>query len=294
MPSPSSSFESASSVGMSERSGIFRRRDIVGGLMRHMYKPAPYVAERILWRRDAPRDPSKQAVERLVRRGDVAADIGAHIGLFTARFRSLVGGHGHVHAFEPLPANVAGLRSMARMARETITVHPVALSDTNGTAVLRLPPLDGQAYQALATLEANHGDLPATVQEIEVPTRRLDDVLVDTARLDFVKCDVEGHEDSVFAGGREVMAEHAPNVLVELEYRHRGRDFAETIDWLESLGLEGFGVYPDGLRPVSQFDLERDQLPWIESQRDRAKLPKGYIYDFVFARPGHDLGALMA
>jgi FkbM family methyltransferase len=279
---------------MSERSGIFRRRDIVGGLVHRLYKPAPYVAERILWRRDARREPSKQAVERLVRRGDVAADIGAQLGMFTARFRSLVGGRGHVHAFEPFPAHEAGLRSMARMARGTITVHPVALSATNGTAVLRLPVLDGQACEALATLEADHGHLPATVQEIEVPTRRLDDVLGDTARLDFVKCDVEGHEDSVFDGGREVMAEHAPNVLVELGYRHRGRDFAETIDWLESLGLEGFGVYPEGLRPVSQFDLERDQLPWIEYGRDRDILPKGYVYDFVFARPGHDLGYLMA
>jgi FkbM family methyltransferase len=279
---------------MSERSGIFRRRDITGGLASRLYKPAPYVAERILWRRDAPREPSKQAVERLVQRGDVAADIGAQLGLFTARFRSLVGRRGHVHAFEPLPAHEAALRSMARMARGTITVHPVALSDTNGTAVLRLPLLDGQAHQGMATLEPDHGDLPAQVQEIKVPTRRLDDMLGSTARLDFVKCDVEGHEDSVFAGGREVIAEHAPNVLVELEYRHRGRDFAETIDWLESVGLEGFAVYPEGLRPVSQFDLERDQLQWIEHGRERDILPRGYIYDFVFARPGHDLDALMA
>jgi hypothetical protein len=74
----------------------------------------------------------------------------------------------------------------------------------------------------------------------------------------------------------------------------RGRDFAETINWPESLGLEGFGLCPEGLRPVSQFDLERDQLPWIEHGRARDILPKGYIYDFVFARPGHYLGARMA
>jgi FkbM family methyltransferase len=235
------SLESAARV--SERSGILRLRDIAGGLARRVHKQTPYVVKRILWRRDAPCEPSKHAVERLVRRGDVAADIGAQFGLVTARFRSLVGRRGHVHAFEPFPRTgpLCGRWRGWRAGRSSSTRRALRHERRGGPppAAARRPGAPGRGNP-----EADHGDRWTTAQEIEAPTRRLEDVLGDTARLDFVKCDVESDEDRVVAGGREVMAEHAPNVHVELDYRHprtrlRGDD---------QLARE---PRPRGLRPLS-------------------------------------------
>src|SRR3982074_3219529 len=53
-------------------------------------------------------------VPQLLRRGDIAIDIGGHIGFFTMQMAALVGDRGKVYAFEPYDANAELLeRSIA-------------------------------------------------------------------------------------------------------------------------------------------------------------------------------------
>lgn len=48
--------------------------------------------------------------EKLVKRGDIVFDIGAHVGFYTLLASELVGKNGKVLAFEPLPRNLSYLK----------------------------------------------------------------------------------------------------------------------------------------------------------------------------------------
>lgn len=89
----------------------------------------PALLQRRTW--DAP---TTRLLERLVRPGDRLLDIGANIGYFTVYGAALVGGTGHVHAFEPNPRTHAVLARNVRMNdfSHVCTLHATALGDRAG------------------------------------------------------------------------------------------------------------------------------------------------------------------
>ena len=169
--------------------------DLVGGIIARLDRRSPIWADRLRWRRTRRDDLALRVVDALVSRGDVVVDVGASRGLFSSRMHDLVGRRGAVHAFEPNPAHHQRLQAVADDG--TVTVHPAALSDHEGTATLHVPLIDGRAYTGLASLEQRSHPSARTVI---VPTLRLDDVLGPDESLSFIKCDVEGHEDAVQEG----------------------------------------------------------------------------------------------
>ena len=84
------------------------------------------------------RDAYEQAEIRcalsVLRAGDVALDIGAHIGFFTMQLARAVGETGHVYAFEPLESNASLLaRSIAENGfGSRVTLERQAASDRDG------------------------------------------------------------------------------------------------------------------------------------------------------------------
>jgi FkbM family methyltransferase len=228
-------------------------------------------------------------VDRLVSRGALVLDIGAMRGSFAARMLDLVGRSGQVHAFEPNPAHHDHLRTFPGQGAQMI-LHPVALSDHSGTAVLHVPSGGGLVSAGLASLESR-GAFAA--HNVEVPVRRLADEVTTPRPIGFVKCDVEGHEDSVIEGGRSLLERDLPPLLIEIEQRHRGQDPGLAFSTLEGMGYEGWALFPSGLRPLADFDLERDQLRWLEQDWPDGIAPAGYVHNFLFVRPRSDLSGLL-
>jgi len=77
----------------------------------------------------------RKAFERVVERGTVVFDIGAHVGFYTLLAAALVGPQGTVIAFEPLPRNLRYLRSHIALNRvANVSVVEAAVADTGGTA----------------------------------------------------------------------------------------------------------------------------------------------------------------
>jgi FkbM family methyltransferase len=222
-------------------------------------------------------DKSLEQVDARVQSGDVLADIGAAWGMFTARFAELAGPSGRVHAFEPNPSYDRFLDPIAQQA--TVTLHRVALSDRPGSTELHVPVVDGKPLPALGSVaappEREHRSLA-----IEMTT--LDDALgADAERVAFVKCDVEGHELAVLRGAANTFENARPALLVELEYRHAGDQMRETLDLLAAWGYDGQAIGRNGPFPLTDFDLERDQLAYLEDGV-QAEMPDGYVNDFLF------------
>jgi len=248
--------------------------------------------QRLRWWRHRRHDLAMRAVEMIVGRGQVVADIGANHGLFTVRLLDLVGRRGTVHAFEPHPGLVDRLRRLADAPN--YHVHQVALSDRTGYADLKVPVAGDRHWDAMGSLEGDVGTMPADIAIMTVRIARLDEVICDVPALDFVKCDVEGHEDRVLDGATELLSRFRPNILIELEHRHRGLDPRATIEKLSALGLRGWGVYADRLRPAEEFDVERDQLCYLPYARHDGLMPPGYVNNFLFTRPEVNVRVLAA
>lgn len=184
-------------------------------------------------------------LSRLVRRGDVAIDVGANFGWFAVRLARLVGPAGQVHAFEPVPFihELARENLALNGLAEAVILNCTALGAAEGTLVLRsfagLPhghttaaPLDrADAVEHLCLL---------TTLDAYCRTQQL-------AQVDLLKVDVEGFERDVFEGGRETLTrEDAPLVAFELNAEClpvRGLTPQQVLDPLLACGYELFAEY---------------------------------------------------
>lgn len=226
---------------------------------------------------------------RFVKRGDVVVDVGANRGVYTYRLEQLVGRHGSVHAFEPVPTNVRILERLFDR-RRNVMVHPVALSDHPGLSEIYVPLYDGHQVDALASLV-----LPKVQHEsVLVRLLTLDDVMLHVGRpVSFIKCDVEGAELSVLRGSEALLKRYHPTVLIEIEQRHQANDISLTFDYLHDLGYAGYFIDACALRPINEFDVHEHQLNFLGEDFVPYGVPKGYISDFVFVS-GHSATSVLA
>ena len=207
-------------------------------------------------------------------------DIGAHRGVYTWLMSRLVGSGGHVHAFEPYPANVQRLNALAS-SRPNIVVHPCALSDSAGEATLRVPRYHNLELDALSTLRSTVSFDPEC---ISVPMHTLDEVAASQIydEVDLIKCDVEGHEDEVINGAWATITQNMPVLLIEIEQRHRREPVSTLVNRLLDIGYDGFFVGNSGLRAIDEFDIEHHQLSFLTPEFVPYSMPAGYISDFMF------------
>lgn len=164
---------------------------------------------------------------RLVKPGDVAADVGAHIGAHTLALASLVGPGGAVLAFEP-QARVADLleRNLRQngLALGHVYVYRCALGAARGWASHARPD-----YRATG----NFGGVelaPAGDQSEPVSVIALDEL--DLRHLDFLKVDVEGAEVDVLNGARDTIKRARPVIYAENDRADRSARLLRVLGFL--------------------------------------------------------------
>ncbi|MGA2757241.1 MAG: FkbM family methyltransferase [Solirubrobacteraceae bacterium] len=183
-----------------------------------------------------------QAVVDRIPADSTAVDAGAHIGVVTSQLCRALGARGTVHAVEPLPANVSRLRELKSDNHlDQLTVWDCALSDEDGSAVLQTTgAADGSPHSSLTAASYTGATVP-------VATRALDSIVSPTARVGFIKIDVEGAESLVLDGAKRIMTGDRPLVFCEFNEIHL-RDAGSSADQLlrkfEDLGYETAHEYP--------------------------------------------------
>jgi FkbM family methyltransferase len=147
--------------------------------------------------------------------GQVALDVGAHVGHFTILAAARVGGSGRVLAFEPAPSNLERLRRNLALndLGRPVEVLPVALSARRGTAsFFDDGGTDGTEFSMVAPRQEGSG------RAFDAAVETIDDVCAarQIERVDLVKIDVEGAEAEVLRGGERVLAA-SPRVTLLIE-----------------------------------------------------------------------------
>jgi FkbM family methyltransferase len=145
------------------------------------------------------------AMERLYRRfvkpGDLAFDVGAHIGDRVAAFRRI---GARVVAIEPQPALRTTLKLLRGWDRDVV-IEAVALGRVEGTVELKLnldnPTVSTASRDFIhAAAGAPGWEGQAWTTTIAVPLTTLDALIARHGRPSFIKIDVEGFEAEVLAG----------------------------------------------------------------------------------------------
>lgn len=189
-------------------------------------------------------EPDVLAMARaLLRPGDTAVDVGAHIGFFTVHFAQLVGPAGRVHAFEPLARNAALLERSITESRfqDRIELRRAAVADRAGEVVLRF------AAETLNTGGAFIGDRAMQV-DAALAAETVPSITLDTAELRrpvrLIKMDVEGAEPFAIAGATRVLSEDRPYVISEVHPEQLQRVAnSSPAALLATLDGLGYGAY---------------------------------------------------
>lgn len=149
--------------------------------------------------------PSMQFLRRYLRPGDLCADIGANVGIYSLLMARHAGA-GHVHAFECLPGNIPKLRAnLALNGLDGVAVHAVALADRDGLVTLNSS--DHDATASISPLPTEPCDVTGT----SVQARRFDGFSW-PGRFAYIKIDVEGAEQLVLSGSDQLLRSRAPMV----------------------------------------------------------------------------------
>ena len=135
-----------------------------------------------------------------VRPGDIVADVGAYVGLYTLALAQRVGPGGKVLAFEPDPDSFDGLSRHVALNRLTGNVELCRAVVGCEDGVVAFAAGRGSESR-VATADG------ASAESVMVRVVRLDSVLRD-GRLDVLKIDVEGYEELVLQGARGLLSDH--------------------------------------------------------------------------------------
>lgn len=214
-------------------------------------------------------EPEVAYLNRLVGLGDVVFEIGANYGQYSRVLSRLVGKTGQIHAFEPALITYDLLARNVRLLRLTnVEAHRVALSDQIGNNKLHTPiKREGVFGVAVASLAPDE-TLPTVSETIEMDTL---DHFVSTRGINKVallRCDVEGAEFSVLQGGKKVLSDARPAILMEVHPNMLSR-WGKSVEDLERL-----------LKDLSYaFFILDNSLP-IKIQH----LPSNYVYN-IFCLP---------
>ena len=198
-------------------------------------------------------------VERLLRPGMTALDVGAHHGYYTLLASTLVGSQGRVIAFEPSPRERIRLERHVRINKCTnVQIEPLALASEKSRADLYLVEGSEDYCNSLRPPAVRS---PTKTVPVEVTS--LQEFLSHQRMgpIDFIKLDVEGAELEVLKGAGEALQNQPRPVLMVEVYESRtepwGYRSREIVQLLSKAGYDWFSLLNDGTPQSIEPGLDR-------------------------------------
>lgn len=171
---------------------------------------------------------------------DTVIEVGANIGTHTQVFSKLVGAGGRVYAFEPQRIVFQTLcANMALNSTTNVYAKQSALGKKSG--FICIPLMD-------YTKKYNFGGICVDSFESgeKVRLERLDDYKEEIESLKLIKIDVEGMEEDVLKGAKQIIMKHMPYMYIENDRIEKSYALLKYID---SLGYRMYWHLPKLYNP---------------------------------------------
>lgn len=148
-----------------------------------------------------------QIMKQVIKKDSNCIDVGAHKGEILSQIIRLAPEGTHF-AFEPIPALFENLKNNFPQ----VTLYPYALCNSKGESYFQWVK-NAPAYSGLK--KRTYAVQMPEIDQIRVETERLDQVIPENTRIDFIKIDVEGAEFEVLKGAERILRDNSPIIIFE-------------------------------------------------------------------------------
>lgn len=193
-----------------------------------------------------------ETLAQAVRPGMTVVDVGANCGYFTLVMGHLAGKQGQCIAIEASPVMAMRLERTLRAAGmfSRCSLEQVAICDQSDLEI-------DLHVAAVSPMNAKIGDPPggrmATLETHRVRSSTLDDCL-DGRSVDVMKVDIEGAEESLWAGAQCTL-ERSPDIVIVMEVNSRRYQDAEA--YYRQIQAAGFPLrYLDARQGIVSCSVE--------------------------------------
>ena len=189
------------------------------------------------------------AVKYLIDEENHVVDLGANLGYFAKTFARLAS-KGSVTCIEPIP-NFKDLLVKKMGDLPNVKILHTALGEENGEITMVLPKSNGMIRTGLPHIMSEE-EKGLGLEERKVPLTHAGELFASFDRVDYIKCDIEGYEWTVFQLIEESLAKHQPMIQVEIG----DTNAPKMIEFLAKLGYEQYGI--------ARFKIIKDMFPQQE------------------------------
>ena len=189
---------------------------------------------------------------QLLRRGDIAIDIGANLGYYTRPMADIVGAEGRVYAVEPVPVIFSVLERNVR-GRGNVSLMNYALGEEDGTIEMANDSVVEAGYFGTGRNFVSEGKLSMQAIRFSAQMRRGSELFGVLERVDFIKCDIEGYERVVIPQLRPIIERHHPTVLIETD----GQTREQIIEIFSAMGYKAY-MLMDGREVELDTNSDKD------------------------------------
>ena len=198
--------------------------------------------------------------------GMTMLDIGANIGWFSLQLANRFP-NADILSFEPLPTAYELLvRNVLLNKFDNVRTYNSGFMDKAGVIPFYVFSGQGTNASTVNLMEVEEG-----TKQINCQVYKLDEFI--RKPVDFIKCDVEGAEMSVFKGAEEILRRDKPIIYTEV-----CKDWAEKFDWdlndlakyLHDLGYTGFVVRNGKLMDITMLNaIEETNFIFLNRERNK-------------------------
>jgi FkbM family methyltransferase len=167
-------------------------------------------------------------------------DIGSNIGLYSLQLAS-INKKAIIYAFEPLSINYNQLVQNIKLNNfNNIYAKKLAIGHENTTIAISYSLKDNNLGEAsISNKDGNEKELVSVIT--------LDGFFeAEKVKIDLIKLDIEGNELNALNGMINILKNHKPNILIELNVENDKKHCIEIDVFLSNLGYQSHAILENG------------------------------------------------
>ena len=199
------------------------------------------------------------ALPQLCNKDLISIDIGMFRGVYSFLLskysKSVIG-------FEANPIMYKYLEQNLKKIVKNIKIYNFALSNKESEVCIKIP-LRNKSNLRSNFEDFYEGGLATIHQDNKLEGKKLETFKTKCNMLDnfkfndkigFIKIDVEGHEQLVLEGAVNTINKDMPNLLIEIEKKHRSDSIEKTFKYLRKLGYKAYTYKNNKLNLLTDFN----------------------------------------